>query len=292
MTIPIMRHQPSVGFASGPERPVADSVGHGSIALFVHGLGEGRYHWRQILDEPRMQGRRISYDLVGHGDAPHLKDGRYSLAKYTEDLLALLDLFPRVPIVLVGHSMGGEIALRAAACLRHDVRAIILVDCGLRREPMIARRLTKEIETTEEGFASRDDFIRWLIAYRPLVTKEVRQMIAQEALQSDPTGGFKLKRDSNVFHARLNEKDSEEGGWVALSALQCPILILRGEASSFLSDATARAMAQHAQSAMVKTVRRTGHGIALENPAGFVDAIVPFLNANLWTDVNMLRVRE
>jgi pimeloyl-ACP methyl ester carboxylesterase len=274
------------------DQSVAESVGEGPITLFVHGLGDCRHHWRCVVNDPRMHGRRIAYDLAGHGDAPWSADGRYSLARHADDLLAILDRFRGAPVVLVGHSMGGEVALRAATRSNCDVRGVILVDCSFRIEPAISQTLAIEERSAKAGFATRADFVRWLSTNRPLMSDDMRQTIAQTALRRDQAGRFSLKCDPSVYMARLSESGAEEDSWVALAGVHCPILILRGEASSYLSTRTARAMQQHARLAIGQTVAKAGHGIAVENPTGMIDAIVPFLGEILWTPAQLLRVRQ
>jgi pimeloyl-ACP methyl ester carboxylesterase len=114
------------------ERLEADGVrfrvlrsGRGDTTLvFLHGYGESLLSWRLILDRFRHHYRLLAVDLPGFGlsDKPA---GPYDLAAYRRWLGDLLERETRGPLILVGHSMGGEIA--AGLALDHPDRVVALV---------------------------------------------------------------------------------------------------------------------------------------------------------------------
>jgi pimeloyl-ACP methyl ester carboxylesterase len=102
-----------------------ESKGQSSItAVFIHGWGHSRIDsLARIRPLDELCDRIVMYDLRGHGDS----NGTARLGDSEDaDLSALLDRLGRGPFILVGHSMGAVIALKAAMCARADPS-----ECGI-----------------------------------------------------------------------------------------------------------------------------------------------------------------
>lgn len=105
-------------------------AGTGIPVIFVHGLGESIYAWRQNLEPVAAAGYRvIAFDNRGFGfsDKP---DTGYSNAAYTQLLLGFMDALGLPDAVLVGHSMGGEVAAEVARSAPRRVRGLVLIDAA------------------------------------------------------------------------------------------------------------------------------------------------------------------
>jgi len=94
--------------------------------LFVHGLGESGLCFERLLTRPELAPwRLLAPDLVGYGRTP--TDGRpRSLADHADDLVGLLDALGVTRTVVLGHSMGGVLAVMLAE--RHPGRVALVVD--------------------------------------------------------------------------------------------------------------------------------------------------------------------
>lgn len=98
-----------------------------TTALFVHcWMCDGSF-WDAQVPVAAKKFRTIVVDLPGHGDAG---DGRetWSIAGFGEDVAGLIESLDLRNVVLVGHSMGGPVSLRAAALAGDRVNGIIAVD--------------------------------------------------------------------------------------------------------------------------------------------------------------------
>lgn len=119
-------------------RTRAIRAGRGDTTLvFLHGYGESLVAWRPILDRFTRDHRVLAVDLPGFGlaDKP---DGRYDNATYDRWLSALLTRYTRGPLVVIGHSMGGQLA--AAMALEHPdrvVAAVLIAPAGAGINPLL-----------------------------------------------------------------------------------------------------------------------------------------------------------
>jgi pimeloyl-ACP methyl ester carboxylesterase len=98
-------HSSGLAFDSGGEG--------GDLLVLIHGLGANARVWQPMLAQPRWPGRWIAPDLRGHGGSRH--GARYATEDYAADVAALVaDEAPDAAVTLLGHSLGGVIALALA----------------------------------------------------------------------------------------------------------------------------------------------------------------------------------
>ncbi len=106
-------------------RSVRDGTGETTL-LLLHGYGESLTTWRAVFDRLASRARVIAIDLPGFGGSAK-PDAPYTLPAMTERLSSFLDQWTTGPVVLVGHSMGGEIAASLALARPDRVTALILI---------------------------------------------------------------------------------------------------------------------------------------------------------------------
>ena len=89
------------------------------LFLLLHGLGATARVWAPLVDTAPWKARWLAPDLPGHGGSP--PGSTYDISEYVEALLPLLmrGALPAGSVTLVGHSLGGVIALALAG--RHDI---------------------------------------------------------------------------------------------------------------------------------------------------------------------------
>ena len=126
--------------------------GRGSGVVFIHGFGGNREAWAEISKRLKKEHTVVSVDLPGHGDsnniAPPLKEGAADLDAIGSEIAKLIHKLKIEPVVLVGHSIGGAIAVRVALADPQIARGIILVDSSLAPIPKaFADKLEKDLDT-------------------------------------------------------------------------------------------------------------------------------------------------
>lgn len=108
-----------------------ERTGHGSPALvLIHGMGANRHTWDGVVANAAARHETVALDLLGHGDSPVPEDESLYTRDATlddiDDVLATID----GPAVLVGHSLGGYLALAHAATRPGAVAAIVVLNTG------------------------------------------------------------------------------------------------------------------------------------------------------------------
>ncbi len=159
------------------------SEGHGEPAIvFIHGWTCDHTHWRFQVSEFRKSFRVIAIDLPGHG-ASGADRKSWSIDGLGADVAVVVRGLELEQVVLVGHSMGGPVALAAAPKLRGILRGIVAVDSVHNVEyvapPGSADRMVQGFKDDFEGawkrfmsgfFADRDSEILKSILEKPART--------------------------------------------------------------------------------------------------------------------------
>ena len=245
--------------------------------LLIHGLGDGAFAWDAFLPYLLRSSSAITVDLRGHGDSPWDSGQRYEREAYAADVVALLRQLEQPPIVLMGHSLGAEVAIRAAAALPELVRALVIVDGGPELNGRAAQAMAQHLKALPWRYSRPSEFVDVLANRHPLAERAVLESYASSALRRAVDGGFELKADP-ALRFGLSAPD-DEAIWHALHRVACPKLIVRGAASSMLSYNQAQRTAARLTDCRVATVVQAGHSVPLDNPAGLHDMIGPFLAA-------------
>jgi pimeloyl-ACP methyl ester carboxylesterase len=204
--------------------------------------------------------RVLALDQRGHGQSDHASS--YTRDDYLGDMRAWLQhLDLRVPVVLLGNSLGGVNAYQFAA--RHPglVRALVVEDIG----PEVHDDLSFSLNWAGL-YPSREDLAEKIgPRMRPYLEPSFRQTAAGWTLAFDP---------AEVAESQRNLCGDHWHDWLATT---CPALLVRGAESRVTSAAVAEQMAARRPNTEVATLS-AGHVVHLDDPAGFARVVKTFLD--------------
>ncbi len=139
--------------------------GHGEPAVvLIHGWACNSTYWRAQLADLESRYTTVTLDLAGHGESGRNRT-EWSMARYGEDVAAVARRLPNRRIVLVGHLMGGPVALEAAPLIGERLLGIVGVDTfrSLGLPPLPPQVVDRQIA------AFRSDFIGQMHRFVPLL---------------------------------------------------------------------------------------------------------------------------
>jgi pimeloyl-ACP methyl ester carboxylesterase len=243
--------------------------------FFVHGFAQGSFVWRSLADFlPEYPAAAI--DLRGHGDSDHDPAGEYSLRRHVEDVVDAVRLLGADGCVLIGHSMGAEIALLAAEGLPRRPSAVVLIDGGPELNSAALAYIRDEFRRQPRRYSSVDEYAAYLEAMMPLAPAAALREVAVESLRCAGPGEFRLKVDR--AHADWRREPSTDAElWSILRRAPMPILVIRGAGSALCHQSWASRIAAQAPLVRHATVARAGHAVMLDNPVGCGNAVQEFL---------------
>ncbi|HEY0601377.1 MAG TPA: alpha/beta fold hydrolase [Herpetosiphonaceae bacterium] len=138
--------------------------GKGRPVLFLHGwLGSWRY-WLPSMEVASTHFRTYAFDLIGFGDT-HQRNIEPSISAYAEQVIRFLDELGIEQVALVGHSMGGMVALKIA--IEHPDRIERVVTVGA---PIVGSSLALLLKLTAfhpiaRGMDALPSLTKWLFRY-------------------------------------------------------------------------------------------------------------------------------
>lgn len=226
--------------------------------VFIHGAGGDHQRWVRQMKSGVPDWKSVAVDLPGHGASEG--EPMESITVYAEVLRDLIELntFPR-PVILVGHSMGGSIALKTALNYSESVDGLVLIGSGARM-PVNEKMLGQLKEGTfNPGFLK--------IAYGPNVQPSFLQ---QELALLASVPQQKLYKDfmaCNLFD--VSER---------LAYIEVPTLILVGDQDKMTPVKASQFLNKNITNSILKIIPGAGHHLMLENPEATNQAIYEFLN--------------
>src|ERR1700733_1120950 len=127
---PVRKVTPSLQFRTihGYQRAYR-IAGSGPAILLIHGIGDNSTTWNTVQAKLAQRFTVIAPDLLGHGksDKPRAD---YSVAGYANGMRDLLSVLDIERVTIVGHSLGGGVAMQFAYQFPHLVERLILVSAG------------------------------------------------------------------------------------------------------------------------------------------------------------------
>jgi pimeloyl-ACP methyl ester carboxylesterase len=148
--------------------------------LAIHGITANGQAWLAVARALGGQARLVAVDLRGRG-ASRALPAPYGIAAHAQDMLAVLDRHELERTVVVGHSLGAYIATRLAVEHPERVRALVLVDGGLKipgteevdPQEFLDAFLGPALARLKLSFATREDYHDWWHAHPALTTGDV-----------------------------------------------------------------------------------------------------------------------
>jgi pimeloyl-ACP methyl ester carboxylesterase len=256
--------------------------------VLLHGWGDTGETFQFLVDCFSTDRTCIAIDMRGFGRTQRPDDG-YWFPDYLADLEALLDqLAPDAPVDLIGHSMGGNIAMLYAGARPKRVRRLVSLEgFGLMRSTsdQAPARYAQWLDEVKHGsefavYENIEQFIRVLARRNPRTPADRLELIARSWSQERADGKVELRADPK--HKRVNpvlyQRDQAEACWRAIEA---PLLFMLGEQSDLvrrmgdvLDETRLRALFRRGTFASVKDA---GHMLHHEQPEQVATLIEEFL---------------
>ena len=240
----------------------------GPALVLLHGLFGRVGNFGAVMSRLAANGRRVlALDLRNHGASPHAATMSYPVM--AADVLETLDAAAALPCRLVGHSMGGKVAMTLALAEPRTVDRLIVVDIAPRPYPPNFGVYA----TAMRGLPLPPGLTR-LAADAALAAGVPDPRIRGFLLQNLQVGGdpaWTIGLDEIAMALPVIEGWPDPAG-----RYDGPTLFLRGERSDYVTEAAWPAIRRLFPAATDRALA-TGHWVHAEDPDGFVAAVDAFM---------------
>lgn len=225
--------------------------------VLLHGGGGNVHWWDDLAVCFADRFHVVALDFRGHGDSDHPDE--LLVGAFSEDLAALVEDLGGQPPLLVGHSLGGRVALDHAAG-RGGVRGLVMLDVA-RGAPAGLGEATRRTLGIRRSYRSREEAVSRFrfLPEAPNTPEATRCAIAERSVRRDPDGRYGFKFDPRWFGVATRPLPP-------LDRVACPTLVVRGERSPLLSDEGAKAWVAEIPGSELLVVPDAGHHVHLDRP--------------------------
>jgi len=240
--------------------------------LFVHGGAAHAKWWSFIAPFFLPDYYCVAIDLSGHGDSAGRSE--YSSQLWADEVfqLARSSFCFNTPPVIIGHSMGGLIGIRAAAALGNDLPGLIIIDSAVRSDNSTPARRRKRhnLLGKKRTYKSRYQILSRfrLVPAQDCRNTNILSYIAAESILSTEDG-WTWKYDPSAF------RDLQPSQlFNMLKAIDSQTLIIRGKGSRILDKESAEVMRSELKSTSdVVVIENAFHHIMLDQPEILIEEI-------------------
>ncbi|MEI2638826.1 MAG: alpha/beta hydrolase [Microthrixaceae bacterium] len=240
--------------------------------VFVHGGGANAYWWAHIAAQFADDFRVLAVDMSGHGDSGHRQ--KYSLVQWTQEVMAAAAAGGiEGPPVVIGHSMGGFVAIVTAALHSPDLAGVIVCDSPV-----------TEPDPEVSGFHIGDAFGRPRVyesldvvagRFRTVPMQEhyldfVMDHVARNSAK-EYEGGWAWKFDRNIFGQFAGSVRGVALPY--LSDVTCRLALLRSENGLVTKDIGESMFEKLGRVTPVIEIPEAGHHAMLDEPLILLTAI-------------------
>ncbi|MDH5357300.1 MAG: alpha/beta fold hydrolase [Gammaproteobacteria bacterium] len=245
-------------------------VGSGQALVIIHGLFGSSDNWRALAKQLAHYAKVITVDLRNHGRSPHSPEQNYQLM--SDDLAELLDDLNLDMVDIIGHSLGGKVAMAFSQRYPQRVRKLMVVDVSPRQyQDEHSNIFNALLGVNLSRFSRRNEVDEALKLSIP--DKTVRQFL----LMNLDVNGEQLNWRINLqalfaIYPQLLEPVCQN------TEIKIDSCFIRGGRSGYVGDDDVTLISTIFPNAEIVTIEQAGHWVHAEEPQLFIDKVKQFFN--------------
>ena len=245
--------------------------GYGYPTIILHGVFGMLDNWHQFARSLADNFWVITIDQRNHGRSPHSDEFNFELM--VEDLRHFLISHQIKKCNLIGHSMGGKVAMHFGLDHHEYVDKLIVIDIGVKAYPSNHDYIFESLCHTEiENFSHRKEILT-----------ELKKSIQNEAIVQFLLKNITRNKDTGHFQWRMNLKSIRRNYKKLLEPIESDYqfdgytLFIKGEQSNYIVDEDMSDIRKLFPNANIETIKDAGHWVHAEQELKLLYAVKKFL---------------
>src|SRR5579872_3935916 len=251
-----------------------DFGGEGRGHPLLHGLAGYAGEWAQTAGWLSRRGRVVALNARGHGGTQRVP-ADVSRAAHVADAVLAIEALELAPVVVIGQSLGAQLAILLAEARPDLVRALVVAEGGPGDGDPDA--VEQEVASVTASLA------RWPVPFA--TPRAAIEFFGGPSLRAETwagglerrAGGLWPRFDLELMARTLREALGQES-WAAWERVSCPVLLVHAQHGN-LTAADAQEMAERGRHVEVVEIAGAGHDVHLDRPLEWRNATSRFLGA-------------
>jgi pimeloyl-ACP methyl ester carboxylesterase len=247
--------------------------------VLLHGVTGHARGWDSLARALAPDFRVLALDQRGHGDSDAPADDDYRVSAMAADVRAFADALGLDRFALLGHSMGGRVAIAFAGDQGDRLDRLVLVDIGPDIHGPGLQRVAALMAHSPETLESEEWAVRYLRIGNPLHDEAELRHRVKHGIRRLPDGTLAWKYARGLRTAIREGRRETVDLWGPLRRIPCPTLLVRGSESDILTAEQAERVVAALRSGLLVEIAGAGHTVPGDRPAEFARAVGAFLRA-------------
>ena len=250
---------------------------HAPPLLLLHGFLSTGTAWHDVAVALSDSRRIFAPDQRGRGMSQHAPDGDYSTEAYVRDAEGLVKAFGISRMALIGHSMGGNVAITFANKHPGLVSSLVAVDMAPETVAGAATQVQAGIAALGRTFDTWDRAREWQRTALPDISEAaVERRLGARFVERN--GRIEWRQDPAILeYQQRHTPTSPEDRWGLLKGVRCRTLFLLGGKSGLVTDDVATRAAATVPDGEWVRIDDAGHNVFEDNPANSIRSLRKFL---------------
>lgn len=246
-------------------------LGKGRPLLILHGYFGMSDNWRTLGKQFAESNEVHLIDHRNHGRSFHSDDFDYELM--VEDLFYYIGQNELDKVNLLGHSMGGKVAMLFAVTYPDFVDKLLVADISPRFYTPHHQHILAALNAVNFSIYDSRQKVQELLKMYLKDESLVQFLLKNVYWKEKGKLGFRFNLQA------LTENNSEVGEALPnFTNFDGPTLFLRGDRSDYITESDEAQIKTHFENAIIRTVKNAGHWLHADNPVQFAAEVVSFLH--------------
>jgi pimeloyl-ACP methyl ester carboxylesterase len=243
-------------------------LGEGMPLIILHGLFGSCGNWQTHAKKIAEYYRVILVDLRNHGHSDWSDAFSYDLM--SEDVYELVSALKLEEIIIVGHSMGGKVAMRFAQQHEDLLEKLIVVDMGIKKYTMHHENILAAIHAVDlSNITVRSQAKKQMDPF--IDSERIKQFLLKDLYWKEK-GVLSWRMNVSVLESEMDEILEQ----IPPGEVSIPTLFIRGELSNYIPDEDIETIEEVFIDSEFTTINGAGHWVHAETPNEFSDALLSF----------------
>ncbi|WP_420576561.1 alpha/beta fold hydrolase [Ekhidna sp.] len=246
------------------------TLGEGEPLIIMHGVFGSSDNWQTLGKVFAEKFKVYLVDLRNHGNSPHSDEFDYDVM--VKDVVELMDDEGLTKAHILGHSMGGKVAMHLATQHPDNVDKLIVVDIAPKYYPPHHQQIFEGFHSVDlENLENRKDADEQMA--KVISNFGVRQFILKN-LDRKKDGSFGWKLNVNAIERAVENVGEGLEGDVSFDGTT---LFIAGSKSDYITDEDHDLIREHFPKALIASVKDAGHWVHAEKPNELGKMVMEFL---------------